>query len=385
MATNHKHYLRNRLKESASIFNHIVTKLIPSIIPTAKKQRIKLGKWSEMAREKLKNPAKANLELGKFFFNSNKFSDAKFRFKLATMLNKNYSESFFWLAKTEIALRKESAAKKHLQESLKLSTENKQAKNYLLETLNNSKIVKGFPEKQLIQEYFNCFSHIMDEQYIKTYEYNGINQISENLISNNKNKTKSKILDLGCGKGAFSKNLKEKLHEIEITGIDFSSNMIELAKNLTYTVKEEYDDDIIEVSKKHKAKKAQELEPYVFATLIKKDLLDINEKTIKDKFDYITSRGIINYIENPDKYFSIISKFSKKGSIIYFYNALPHNLEEQQFIKKEMTYPFFINKRFHSHKEIEKSIKKHKFKITQKEQFQLELKSKADLYCLTKL
>ena len=59
MATNHKHYLRNRLKESASIFNHIVTKLIPSIIPTAKKQRIKLGKWSEMAREKLKNPAKA--------------------------------------------------------------------------------------------------------------------------------------------------------------------------------------------------------------------------------------------------------------------------------------------------------------------------------------
>jgi 2-polyprenyl-3-methyl-5-hydroxy-6-metoxy-1,4-benzoquinol methylase len=44
------------------------------------------------------------------------------------------------------------------------------------------------------------------------------------------NKDKSKILDIGCGPGNITRFLTSKRSDFDIYGIDFSSNMIELAK-----------------------------------------------------------------------------------------------------------------------------------------------------------
>ena len=72
---------------------------LPKTLPFLSKQKTLLDEWSETAREKLKNPAKSNLELGQKFFAEQKYGDAKFRFKLAILFNNEYGLAYFLLAK----------------------------------------------------------------------------------------------------------------------------------------------------------------------------------------------------------------------------------------------------------------------------------------------
>ena len=99
-------------KKQGFIFNNLIKPasplrkafaFIPEIIPFIGKQKGELDKWSEVAREKLKNPAKSNLDLGKEFFDKNSISDAITRFKIAIYMKKDYGEAHFWLGKSYLA------------------------------------------------------------------------------------------------------------------------------------------------------------------------------------------------------------------------------------------------------------------------------------------
>jgi len=112
----------------------------------------------------------------------------------------------------------------------------------------------------------------------------------------------NKVLDMPCGNGVIS--LKNKQQFNQLTLVDFSENMIALAKE--YAQQEKADN----------------------VSFIRGDIFETNFQD--EEFDLIISLGILAHIDNIDKFLNYIqSKVKKGGSIIiqntnsaHFYSKL---------------------------------------------------------------
>lgn len=106
-----------------------------------------------------------------------------------------------------------------------------------------------------------------------------------------KNKKAKKVLDLGCGTGQYTYLLSKKGYEV--TGVDISKSMIEIAK------------------KKYKTKKN--------INFIHKDLKKIN---LKNKFDIVVALFDVLSFQNSkseiERFFKVLSKHLKKGGLVFF-------------------------------------------------------------------
>ena len=99
----------------------------------------------------------------------------------------------------------------------------------------------------IVLEHFNRLANSYDEKSLNRISY--LNSV-DNLIINTLIKKDYKLLDIGCGTGKRTKELKLKLSLSEVYGCDISPNMINIAKrnienvifqdmsNLTYDDKE---------------------------------------------------------------------------------------------------------------------------------------------------
>lgn len=89
-----------------------------------------------------------------------------------------------------------------------------------------------------------------------------------------------KILDIGCGTGTFAKIIKESFPYAKITCLDFSSNMINIAKSKL----EKYDDDINFL------------------------VSDFNDLDIKNEFDVVVSSFALHHIQQDSEKLKLYEK-----------------------------------------------------------------------------
>lgn len=107
---------------------------------------------------------------------------------------------------------------------------------------------------------------------------------------------KIKILDAGCGTGFSTMKLAQQNPGAEIIGIDISSKSLEIA---SLRVK----------------KISHLLDPNTKITLLKMDLLNLD--SLKEKFDFIVSTGVIHHLSDPQKGLKNLVKKLKDDGIIH--------------------------------------------------------------------
>ncbi len=144
----------------------------------------------------------------------------------------------------------------------------------------------------------------------------------------------SKILDIGCGTGNYTKLLREKFPSAEITAMDISRDMIEITR--------------------------KKLPGHLMEAMV----ADAETENLKERFDFITSNSSFQWFENLEKtlikYRALLSKnglllFSTFGPLTF--KELKDCLRESYEEDMEISSSHFIDK-----KEIEEILEKIHFR-----------------------
>jgi len=114
--------------------------------------------------------------------------------------------------------------------------------------------------------------------------------------------TDKTLLDVGCGAGRVSFLLAKK--GAKVTGVDYSQNMIDLAK-------------------KHKATQHLPNTEFLYG--------DLEQFSSDTKYDISIALGVVDYVDNAKEFISKMNALTKHKSIVSFhmrfsYNSLPRKL-----------------------------------------------------------
>jgi len=191
-------------------------------------------------------------------------------------------------------------------------------------------------------------------RYAKHYDqYSSVqNLCAQGLINQIDLNGFSKILDVGCGTGNYTKLLQDKFPKAAIKAVDISYEMLKIAKN------------------KLKAKNTEFI------------LADAQRLKTKDKFDLISSNASFQWFEELD---STLEKYkgllNNKGSIIFSVFGPDTFLELSKALEQYLgkTQPISASY-FLKAKELEKLLRKHFSKVTVTEKsYKKEYKCLKDL------
>jgi predicted TPR repeat methyltransferase len=363
----------NRFKQITNAAN-VVGSLIPSSQKVYSQGKKEFSVWLEDARVKIKNPSNSNAELGHYFYNQGKISDALFRFKMANFMNKD-PKLLFYIGKAYYSLRKVDQATEYLQDYYKLHPSSKEALYFL--SLINKEYSNTSPTNDLIKENFNIFSEYFTELYIENINYLGDIKVFEAFSEDITSKSRHlNILDLGCGNGLIGSRVKESLPEISITGLDFAKEMIKICQDLEYEVKDDSlgsENEIIQnQSPKPKFRKTYDV-------LVSDDFENyIRSKS--PKYQYILARGIIDYYASLNNFFNACSKALDEGGKLFFYSKEKYSTSTENTLKEERYFPYYLTPEFHNKEDIETSAKKAGMSILSSTEFELEHDIRATLY-----
>lgn len=120
----------------------------------------------------------------------------------------------------------------------------------------------------------------------------------KNIIIKNKKKNNLSILDHGCAAGEWLHYLDKEIKNSDFTGVDYSQQLINLAKKLNF----------------HSSFKFVKKKSENFVT--------------KKKFDVINVSGLISYYDNPNSIIKNCSqRLSKNGLLIIFDNFNQFNVD----------------------------------------------------------
>ena len=351
--------------------------LVFDILPFFKGKKKDLDKWAEVARERLKNPAKANFDLGKSFFAKGAWNDAITRFRFSLLMNSKLVEANFYIARAFIAKGQIEKAKVYLEKCKKVDFLSEEF-TYFYE-IYVEKILSDKLSDKIVLDYFNIYRNIFTEDYIKLSEYKGIEEVL-NAVKVEEFKKNSKILELGCGDGFFAKRLKEENNEFKITGIDFQEEAIKEAKSLKINIENQViGDEVIDLTKKDEIKEA---EISVYDYLIKKNLnnFDSDSKLPKEqKYDLLVSRGFFNYCFDIKKTITHFTEYLNEGGKIIFYLSHKIKKEDLGFFLEEYSYPYFLNY-YDNIEKLDDIMQESSFKKLSSKEFELEDYSKATIF-----
>jgi SAM-dependent methyltransferase len=129
--------------------------------------------------------------------------------------------------------------------------------------------------EHLVKDYIDIY-YTKDQKPVTSYQYKLIGHI----IRKYNIAKKSKVLDLGCGRGDFLEPFKNA--DIDISGVDFAENSIRELKKRGYAVKQ----------------------------------CDFEKNTVPfgdDYFDIVFSKSVIEHLSDPGKYLSEIKRILKPG------------------------------------------------------------------------
>lgn len=341
---------------------------IPEIVPFAKKQKIELDSWSERARKRLSNPALSNYNLGVEFYNDNRVSDAIMRFKLSTLMNSRNGEAFLWLGKSYLLKNEIDKAIIAFETANKLKAKNKEQEYfYNLYVKNNYKI---YADEAITKNFFAKFASVINEYFIENYAYNGAKNIAD-LFFDEIKQDKALILDLGCGSGCLANILKHKNKNLTIEGLDYAREAIEICKNIKISEQKlSTNDESQETIDLNSANKVEK-ESYIYDKLHKVSLekLDLDKKV---KYEAIIARGIFNYVADFDAAIKNLVNYSKKGTYLMFNLNESSDNEQIEINMKNFSYPYYLNQKFPTMKNVKDICKKYSFEFIKEDKFSLD-------------
>ena len=145
----------------------------------------------------------------------------------ATALNPNNAEAQFNLAGVYTRLGKKAESISAYEKTLKLDPDNMTA-SHLLSALTG--ITPEKPPNKYIADLFDDCASTFDDQLINKLKYRTPQIIFNSVVSLTDKDKLYKMLDLGCGTGLCGKLLKQ--HASYLAGVDLSSNMVDIAREL---------------------------------------------------------------------------------------------------------------------------------------------------------
>ena len=350
---------------------------VPKIAPFVRNRKGDLDNWSETARERLKNPALSNFDLGTRFFNEKNFKDAVTRFKIACFMKKDYAESYFMLGRSYLALGKVNKAVSNFDKAATYKCDHKEFEYFSKIYLKDEFTV--YPSDNLKKEYFSHLSSVFDEYYIDSFNYQGIVK-SFDIFDNHNEKQNPKILELGCGVGKLGNTIKDSYHDASITGVDSNADMVNYAKELECPIKEK-ETVVIDLKQKNKPEENHS-HISVYDYLIKTDFNNFDD--FSKKYDVVIARGFFHYIDEYKKVIGNISKLLNKGGLFIHYARNPLEKEDYQIIRNDFSFPFYNNFRFQDEKAFTAECKKKSLKLLAKQEFTLEIKYPATIFVYKK-
>jgi len=129
------------------------------------------------------------------------------------------------------------------------------------------------------------------EDYIKSPkdQFKRVFQWLQRNINNNNSST-FELIDLGCARGELIYFLNQNIENVNFTGVDYSENLIKLANELN-----------------------NELNVCFVVG-------DVEEYKTDKKFDFLTTVGVIEYLDFPEKIVKKIGSLLKKGGKAFILN-----------------------------------------------------------------
>lgn len=243
------------------IMKNIILKLEEFIVRLPQKVRELVSDFLEqfyIAIGKLKNLSQTNYNLGIFHMDKGNINDAKMRFIFVTKLAPELPLAHYHLARCYLFNLAFDKATQELKTALSLDKKLAAAK-YRLDVVNKDIKLQSVPI-QVLQEDYNNWAHTY-EKYLETQQkYNAPEILSKAIakyFSESEIETKSMLaLDLGCGTGLVGAYLKQVVAIRSLVGVDISTNMLVLAKELeinnnpVYDQTQECDFNALKITKK---------------------------------------------------------------------------------------------------------------------------------------
>lgn len=309
-------------------------------------------------REKLKNPVKTQYELGLYHAQKENLTDAKFRFWITTILDKNHAYAWYRMGWADFLKGKPNKAKKSLEKALAIKPDLKEAK-FWLDNINEKETINEIP-LQVIKEDADRWADIYDMLFLNELQYVGHEAVCKNVLDNLEGKT---VLDLGCGTGLCGKILRQKAGKI--VGVDISPKMIEHANNLyLFETEEEIEND--KKDEKNTENNTENKEPVkkvkVYDELVENDIISYFRNT-NDKFDVIVGAYTFNFFSNLSELLSLCKKALTPNGKLSFSVELMENGD----YKFSQEVGMFI----HSDKYIRKTLDENGFKVIKDESVKL--------------
>ena len=188
----------------------------------------------KVIREKLKDLAKTNYELGLFHLENGNLADAKMRFIFALKLKGELAPAHYHLARCHLFNLAFDKAKHELETAIALDPSLSLAK-YRLKLLNST-VADDLIPIAVIREDYNTSANNYEEYMLNRLNYNAPEYLAKALASSIKQEMVGQeelnCLDLGCGTGLAGACLAEQVTIKSLLGIDISVKMLELAKTL---------------------------------------------------------------------------------------------------------------------------------------------------------
>ena len=204
--------------------------------------------------------------------------------------------------------------------------------------MQNKKVQTFFDKESEIY-----FKHFYKNKSSKNFIFNKRKEIVLSQIKNNY----GNILDIAAGSGEISSSIIDNNNFNEITLIDISKKMLNLAK--------------IKINSRKNI------------NFINDDFFNYE---FKNKFDYVISLGILAHISNTDDFFKKISDFSKKDSKIVLQSSL------EDFLTNKINKIFFSKRYFKKNDyrinfikegELKNYFKKYGFEIIFEQKYSLSI------------
>jgi predicted TPR repeat methyltransferase len=237
---------------------------------------------------KIKDISATNYKLGVYHIEKGNISDAKFRFLMLTKLKPEMAMAHYHLARCYLFDLVFDKAKEEFEVALSLDPKLLQAQ-YRLDVLNHKQDITDIP-LEVTKEDHDTLSKSYEKYVLNQLDYNVpkilIEEMSEFI------KDTDKILDIGCGTGLVGKEIAQNRSIKSLTGVDVSTKMLELSKDLKIGDKA------------------------VYSSVKEADFNNL--KSIKEKFDVITSCMSFGYANDFNALLNEISSVSYKDSILGF-------------------------------------------------------------------
>jgi predicted TPR repeat methyltransferase len=284
---------------------------------------------------KVKDLRKTNYDLGMYHYNAGNLSDALFRFKLLKKFYQGIDELDFFIGRCYIERNMGNKAKPYIEAYLKSTdTRFREEAKYCYDLIHGRlKNIQKIPLK-ILERTFDILAPKYNDIFLSKPNppqdevYKAISAYMSEIGSPYGNR----ILDLGCGTGYIVELLKRHKIAGSAQGVDISSKMLDICKNLKVDGIPCYD------------------------TLNNEDLEIFLNKEPSSQFDVIIASKTLHYFNDPKKLFDSCHKLLKpKGALVIAFKTS----NDEELIQFDA---FFEEFQF-SHAYLSKQAKFHKLTV----------------------